>query len=459
MKNWLLVLLLAISSISCIAQTHLNNIGSIDFSNSLPSPPTVSTSVIGTQGNATYIYWVIANFPNGDKSTPSQPAVAYNSPNTLSGSNYIKVSWNPINGASSYDVLKTTTYTLPQTGNMALVTATTNTSISDTGQTLTSYTLSTAVVPESCLAYYDVVDYSPAKLVIPCLINSGGMTNPMTALGDIIYGGNAGTPARLGIGSNGQVLTIAGGIPSWANGGFTNPMTSAGDIIIGSTGGTAIRLAQGGINTFLSSHGNGTIDWQALNNYALEVNGTAASSALTTNFVAGSNMTITPTFASNVLTLTFASTGGGTGGTATAINAGLLSAIPACSINGQVYVATDQTTGENLYLCTGSPLNWYNIISLGGSGALQITNGQLDINTATVPLLTATNTFQAIQTLSVGSLITPTTFSSLPTCGSSNEGLTRSVTDSTTNTFYATVTGGGTNHIKAYCNGTNWVVD
>jgi hypothetical protein len=40
--------------------------------------------------------------------------------------------------------------------------------------------------------------------------------NPMTTTGDIIYEASATTAARLGIGSTGQVLTVAGGLPSWA---------------------------------------------------------------------------------------------------------------------------------------------------------------------------------------------------------------------------------------------------
>jgi len=45
--------------------------------------------------------------------------------------------------------------------------------------------------------------------------------NPMTTTGDIIYEASAGTAARLGIGSTGQVLTVAGGIPSWATSSAT----------------------------------------------------------------------------------------------------------------------------------------------------------------------------------------------------------------------------------------------
>ena len=37
-----------------------------------------------------------------------------------------------------------------------------------------------------------------------------------TTTGDIIYASGANTPARLGIGSSAQVLTVASGIPSWA---------------------------------------------------------------------------------------------------------------------------------------------------------------------------------------------------------------------------------------------------
>lgn len=35
--------------------------------------------------------------------------------------------------------------------------------------------------------------------------------------GDLIYASAANTPARLGIGSNGQFLGIANGIPTWVN--------------------------------------------------------------------------------------------------------------------------------------------------------------------------------------------------------------------------------------------------
>jgi hypothetical protein len=52
----------------------------------------------------------------------------------------------------------------------------------------------------------------------------------------------------------------------------------------------------------------------------------------------------------------------------------------------------------------------------------------------------------------------PVTFATLPACGSSSEGSMNPVTDSTTVTWGATVAGGGSSHVLAYCDGTNWTV-
>ena len=38
----------------------------------------------------------------------------------------------------------------------------------------------------------------------------------LTTTGDTFYASAAGTPARLGIGTTGQVMTVAAGVPSWA---------------------------------------------------------------------------------------------------------------------------------------------------------------------------------------------------------------------------------------------------
>ena len=45
--------------------------------------------------------------------------------------------------------------------------------------------------------------------------------NTLTTTGDLYYASAANTPARLGVGTTGQVLTVAGGVPTWANGSST----------------------------------------------------------------------------------------------------------------------------------------------------------------------------------------------------------------------------------------------
>ena len=45
---------------------------------------------------------------------------------------------------------------------------------------------------------------------------TAGMSNPMTTTGDTIYSSSGSTPARLAVGSSGQVLTVSGGVPTWA---------------------------------------------------------------------------------------------------------------------------------------------------------------------------------------------------------------------------------------------------
>jgi hypothetical protein len=48
------------------------------------------------------------------------------------------------------------------------------------------------------------------------ITDATGMANPMTTTGDVIYSSSGSTPARLGIGSTDDVLTVAGGVPTWA---------------------------------------------------------------------------------------------------------------------------------------------------------------------------------------------------------------------------------------------------
>jgi hypothetical protein len=119
---------------------------------------------------------------------------------------------------------------------------------------------------------------------------------------------------------------------------------------------------------------------------------------------------------------------------------GALTMIGCYSVNGQVF----------------SPTN--------NSGVLYGTSnsfGRLDYlatNQASIgAALTAGFDANRLTTNSSGALARAT-FASLPPAGPSVEGALVPVVDSSTATIGATITGGGTNHVLAYCNGTRWIV-
>lgn len=69
------------------------------------------------------------------------------------------------------------------------------------------------------------------------------LSNPMSAVGDIIVGGTSGAATRLAAGSNGQVLELSGGTPTWQTVTGTGTVThsvgalTSGAIVIGNGGG------------------------------------------------------------------------------------------------------------------------------------------------------------------------------------------------------------------------------
>jgi hypothetical protein len=71
-------------------------------------------------------------------------------------------------------------------------------------------------------------------------VDTTGMTNPMTTTGDTIYSSSGSTPARLGIGTAGQVLQVNSGAtaPEWATpagGGGMTLINSGGTTLTGSS--------------------------------------------------------------------------------------------------------------------------------------------------------------------------------------------------------------------------------
>lgn len=98
-------------------------------------------------------------------------------------------------------------------------------------------------------------------------LDTTGMVNPMTTTGDTIYSSSGSTPARLGIGSTGQVLTVAGGVPTWAT-------ISAGGMTLINTGGTSLSGSSTTISSIPSTYKSLYILVDAVRN---TTNGTSAS--------------------------------------------------------------------------------------------------------------------------------------------------------------------------------------
>jgi hypothetical protein len=96
----------------------------------------------------------------------------------------------------------------------------------------------------------------------------------LTTTGDTIYASGASTPARLGIGSTGQVLTVAGGVPSWA----TPAAGGAGLTLVSTT-----TIGSGVSSVVVSGAFSSTYD-----NYKIIVSGGVASSDANFNLQLGS---------------------------------------------------------------------------------------------------------------------------------------------------------------------------
>jgi hypothetical protein len=133
--------------------------------------------------------------------------------------------------------------TLNQNTTGSAATLTTGRTIGMTGDvtwTSGSFNGSANVTGTATLATVSIAKGGTGQTTATAAFNA---LNPMTTTGDIIYEASSTVAARLGIGSTGQVLTVSGGLPAWANsvssnitalGMYENSATISANYTIGS---------------------------------------------------------------------------------------------------------------------------------------------------------------------------------------------------------------------------------
>jgi len=106
-----------------------------------------------------------------------------------------------------------------------------------------------------------------------------------------------------------------------------------------------------------------------------------------------------------------------------------------------------------------------NSIAINGGAALTTTaqsgTGKLCMTTdcaLTTPNIGAASGKSLSVSGAAGLRTAPVDFSTLAACVAGKEGSLVAVSDSTTNAWGAAISGGGANHVLAYCDGTNWTV-
>lgn len=202
---------------------------------------------------------------------------------------------------------------------------------------------------------------------VPTWQTSSALTNPMTTTGDLIAGGPAGVPGRLGIGTNGQVLTVNAGIPSWQNapapsgsasgdlaGSYPNPTIAAG-------AGTNIITAINGAASLI----NGTRINTSFGAQNISTTGTLTSGAITASNLAsinGATYSWPNANAAGVLT------NNGTGVLTWAPSIGLSSALT----SGNIFVGNAGNIATGVAMSGDATINNSGVVTIG-TGAVTST--------------------------------------------------------------------------------------
>jgi hypothetical protein len=221
--------------------------------------------------------------------------------------------------------------------------------------------------------------------------------SPLTTTGDIIYEASASTAARLPVGSTGQVLTVAGGIPSWAT-----PSTGGGTITrtdFTATGGQtvfSVTYNVGLIDVYQNGAKLAQADFTATNGTSFTLAVAAAAGDLIQAEVF-SNLNLYSTITSE----TFNGTGSQTVFTMSAVPANSASLLVA--ISGVVQDPTTYTVSSNTLTFSTAPpaasgnisVRYLGVASIGTVGSFSAGTTGLTPNTATTGAVVLAGTLAA----------------------------------------------------------------
>ena len=449
-----------------------------------PDPvPGASLAVIGQPGQATWYFWASANFQLG--SVISYLGSVQNAPNTLSSGNYISIipSAYPA-GVSTVDILATTTQLSP-TGvcNCAVATGLTSGGTNFQSNSLSSYTVSVLNPQAFNLRLTNEVTGTGATSLVlrnaytgalVCNLSTGcgsgscivGSSNKQVLFND--NGACAGN-ALLVFDKTGGIPTLNLGLTQSAvdpdiqiPGTFTSASNASGTTgtpaISGLTQGDGsllmrglfggAKIAHGVANTHFEAGVEGVCavqdDTSAPNSRCIGVLGVTQADA-----GAGTYLNISAFTAFGPQTAT---------GSHVQVATGLNEELNFGVFNGTIdHLIGVEVNGPTSAYSSGDYKAFYADSSSSGEGttAYGFFVEPLGFGrTQDYGLYVSDSKSYLGNTLRIG----PAAFSALPSCVSGLEGTMRPVTDSTTATWGATITGTGTHHVLAYCDGTNWTV-
>lgn len=210
------------------------------------APPPVQglgAAVVGTAGTTFNCYWVVANYVGGGVLSAA-PTCLPNVPGTLSGSNYVQISWQAAAGINvTYDVLKTTTNVPPLAGaSSSLATGLTATTTNDQGGSLSGYT----IAPFPYSSGSALVSLNNRDFIYPAFECSGSVALPCQAsFGKIVPKGTLGV---IALGGCASPFTIDKTGAAFITEGSCQPGASVGTTVAGVTYSVSANVTLAQVN-------------------------------------------------------------------------------------------------------------------------------------------------------------------------------------------------------------------